>query len=232
MMNTPTLPREQSATSVSEKTEKSRPLSENRVLLHGVSWETFECLLADVGDRRKTLFNYIKGNLEIMSPLSLHEGSSRFFDKLLTIFVDELDIDMRCLGSLLMKSSELKIGGEPDSCYYIKNELAIRAQENVIVGQDPPPDLVLEVDITNPSDRRLPIYALLGVPEVWRYDGYSLEFLALQNGGYVAIENSLSFPTLPAAIIVEYVQKRLLLGESKTLKEFRGWVKAIARGLT
>ena len=232
MMNTPTLPREQAATSVSEKTEKSRPLSENRVLLHGVSWETFECLLADVGDRRKTLFNYIKGNLEIMSPLSLHEGSSRFFDKLLTIFVDELDIDMRCLGSLLMKSSELKIGGEPDSCYYIKNELAIRAQENVIVGQDPPPDLVLEVDITNPSDRRLQIYALLGVPEVWRYDGYSLEFLALQNGGYVAIENSLSFPNLPAAIIVEYVQKRLLLGESKTLKEFRGWVKAIARGLT
>jgi len=232
MMNTPTLPREQAATSVSEEIEKSRPLSENRVLLHGVSWETFECLLADVGDRRKTLFNYIKGNLEIMSPLSLHEGSSRFFDKLLTIFVDELDIDMRCLGSLLMKSSELKIGGEPDSCYYIKNELAIRAQENVIVGQDPPPDLVLEVDITNPSDRRLQIYALLGVPEVWRYDGYSLEFLALQNGGYVAIENSLSFPTLPAAIIVEYVQKRLLLGESKTLKEFRGWVKAIARGLT
>jgi Uma2 family endonuclease len=226
MMNTPTLPREQTPTSGSEEIEKSRPISENRVLLHGVSWETFECLLTDVGDRRKTLFNYIKGNLEIMSPLSLHEGSSRFFDKLLTIFVDELDIDMRCLGSLLMKSSELKIGGEPDSCYYIKNELAIRAQENVIVGQDPPPDLVLEVDITNPSDRRLPIYALLDVPEVWRYDGYSLKFLALQNGEYVAIENSLSFPTLPAAIIVEYVQKRLLLGESKTLKEFRGWVRA------
>ena len=223
MMNTPTLSREQTATAV---IEKSRSLSENRVLLYGVSWETFERLLADVGDRRKTLFHYINGTLEIMSPLSLHEGSSRFFDRLLTIFVDELDIDMRCLGSLLMKIPELKIGGEPDSCYYIKNELTIRAQENVIVGQDPPPDLVLEVDITNPSDRRLPIYALLGVPEVWIYDGYSLEFLALQNGGYVPIENSLSFPTLPAAIIVEYVQKRLLLCESKTLKEFRGWVKA------
>ena len=223
MMNTPTLSREQTATAV---IEKSRPLSENRVLLYGVSWETFERLLADVGDRRKTLFHYINGTLEIMSPLSLHEGSSRFFDRLLTIFVDELDIDMRCLGSLLMKIPELKIGGEPDSCYYIKNELTIRAQENVIVGQDPPPDLVLEVDITNPSDRRLPIYALLGVPEVWIYDRYSLEFLALQNGKYIPIENSLSFPTLPAAVIVEYVQKRLLLGESKTLKEFRGWVKA------
>ncbi len=95
-------------------------------------------------------------------------------------------------------------------------ELAIRSQKNVIFGQDPPPDLVLEVDITNPSDRRLPIYVLLGVPEVWRYDGYSLEFLALRNGEYVSIENSLSFLTLPIAIIGEYVQKRFILGESKT----------------
>jgi Uma2 family endonuclease len=120
----------------------------------------------------------------------------------------------------------LKVGGEPDSCYYIKNEMAIRAQENIIVGQDPPPDLVIEVDITNPSDRRLPIYARLGVPEVWRYDGYSLEFLSLENGEYTPIESSLSFPQLPAAIIVEYVQKRLTLGESKALREFRVWVRA------
>lgn len=207
-------------------TDQPRPLSENRILLHGVSWETFERLLADIGDRRKTLFHYINGTLEIMSPLSLHEGSNRFIEALLGVFVDELGIDMRRLGSLLMKIPELKIGGEPDSCYYVKNEVVIREKENVIVGQDPPPDLILEVDITSPSDRRLPIYALLGVPEVWRYDGYSLEFLALQNEKYIPIENSLSFPTLPAEIIVEYVQKRLILGESKTLKEFRAWVRA------
>ena len=206
--------------------DQDRPLAEHRVILHNVSWQTFESLLADLGDRRKTLFHYLNSTLEIMSPLSLHEGSSRFFDRLLTVYVDELEIDMRCLGSLLMKIPELKIGGEPDSCYYLENELRIRAQENVIVGQDPPPDLVLEVDITNPSDRRLPIYALLSVPEVWRYDGYSLEFLALQNGEYIAIEKSLSFPDLPAAIIVKYVQQRLILGESATLREFRKWVRA------
>jgi Uma2 family endonuclease len=82
------------------------------------------------------------------------------------------------------------------------------------------------VDITNPSDRRLPIYALLGVPEVWRYDGYWLEFLALKNGEYQLIDKSLSFPDLPAEIIIEYVQKRLTLGESGTLREFRKWVRA------
>ena len=206
--------------------EQIRPIAEDRVILHNVSWQTFENLLADIGDRRKTLFHYLNGTLEIMSPLSLHEGSNRFIDDLIRALADELEIDLRKLGSLLMKIPELKLGAEPDSCYYIQNEPTIRGKEVIIVGQDPPPDLVLEVDITNPSDRRLPIYALLGVPEVWRYDGYSLEFLALENGEYQLIDKSLSFPDLPAAIIVEYVQKRLILGESGTLREFRKWVRA------
>jgi Uma2 family endonuclease len=205
--------------------EQVRPLAENRVILNNISWDTFERLLADIGDRRKTLFHYINGTLEIMSPLSLHEGSNRFIDDLIRAFSDELEIDLRKLGSLLMKIPDLKLGAEPDSCYYIQNEPIIRGKEVIIVGQDPAPDLVLEVDITNPSDRRLPIYALLAVPEVWRYDGYSLEFLALENGVYQPIEKSLSFPDLPAAIIVEYVQKRLTLGESGTLREFRKWVR-------
>jgi Uma2 family endonuclease len=205
--------------------EQVRPLAENRVILNNISWDTFERLLADIGDRRKTLFHYINGTLEIMSPLSLHEGSNHFIEALLGIFTDELEIDMRRLGSLLMKISDLKLGAEPDSCYYIQNEPIIRGKEVIIIGQDPAPDLVLEVDITNPSDRRLPIYALLAVPEVWRYDGYSLEFLALENGAYQPIEKSLSFPDLPAVIVVEYVQKRLTLGESGTLREFRKWVR-------
>ncbi|HBC43476.1 MAG TPA: Uma2 family endonuclease [Pseudanabaena sp.] len=206
--------------------DQDRPLAEHRVILDNVSWQTFESLLADLGDRRNTLFHYLNGTLEIMSPLSLHEGSNRFIDDLIRAFSDELEIDLRKLGSLLMKIPDLKLGAEPDSCYYIQNEPIIRDKEVIIVGQDPPPDLVLEVDITNPSNRRLPIYALLNVPEVWRYDGYSLEFLALENGEYKRIEKSLAFPDLPAVIIVEYVQQRLILGESATLREFRKWVRA------
>jgi len=206
--------------------DQERPLAEYRVILHNVSWHTFESLLADLGDRRNTLFHYLNGKLEIMSPLSLHEGSNRFIDDLIRAFSDELEIDLRKLGSLLMKIPDLKLGAEPDSCYYIQNEPIIRNKEVIIVGEDPPPDLVLEVDITNPSDHRLPIYALLNVPEVWRYDGYSLEFLALEDGEYKPIEKSLAFPDLPAAIVVEYVQQRLTLGESATLREFRKWVRA------
>ena len=73
------------------------PLAEERVILHNVSWQTFESLLADLGDRRKTLFHYLNGTLEIMSPLSLHEGSNRFIDDLIRAFADELEIDLRKL---------------------------------------------------------------------------------------------------------------------------------------
>ncbi|CAN1211936.1 hypothetical protein TUMEXPCC7403_17150 [Tumidithrix helvetica PCC 7403] len=143
------------------QTYATEVVAEHRVLLHNVSWETFECLLAESGDSRSTRFYYLDGTLEIMYPLSLHEGSNRFIEKLLTIIADELDIDMRNLGSLLMKIKQQKLGGEPDSCYYIQNEPAIRGKEDIVVGEDPPPDLVLEVDITSPSDRRLPILRVL-----------------------------------------------------------------------
>ena len=159
-----------------------------------------------------------------MSPMALHERSNRFIDDLIRVLSDELEIDLCKCGSLLMRIPELKIGAEPDSCYYIQNEPAIRNQNVITMGQDPPPDLVLEVDITNPSDRRLPIYAQLQVPEIWIYNGYNLDFLGLEKGEYRKIEHSLSFPNSPAAVVVEFVQKRFELGDRQTLKEFRQWV--------
>ncbi|GBO55507.1 hypothetical protein APA_3658 [Pseudanabaena sp. lw0831] len=205
--------------------EQIRPVAEQRILLENVSWKTFEQLLDDLGDRRSTLFHYINGNLEIMSPMALHERSNRFIDDLIRVLSDELELELCKCGSLLMRIPDLKVGAEPDSCYYIANEPVIRSKKVITVGQDPPPDLVLEVDITNPSDRRLPIYALLNIPEIWRYDGYNLEFLALENGEYIKTECSLSFPNLLAAIIVEFMQKRFQLGDRQALKEFRQWVR-------
>ncbi len=205
--------------------ERIRLEAEQRIVLHNISWQTFEQILTESGDKRNNRFYYLNGTLEIMSPLALHERSNRFIDDLIRVLSDELDIELCKCGSLLMRIPDRKLGAEPDSCYYIKNEPLIREKTEIIMGQDPPPDLVLEVDITNPSDRRLPIYALLGIPEVWVYDGYGIKFLALENGEYLSIEKSLSFPILPTVIVVEFMQKRFSLGERKTLKEFRQWVR-------
>ncbi|OLP17143.1 hypothetical protein BST81_17485 [Leptolyngbya sp. 'hensonii'] len=199
--------------------------AEERVMLHNISWETFEQLLAEAGDCRNTRFHYLEGTLEIMAPLSRHEGSNRFIESLISAIVEELDIDMRKLGSLTLKRRDRRAGGEPDSCYYIQNEAIVRSIVEIDLRTAPPPDLVLEVDITSPSTRRLPIYANLGVPELWQYDGKTLQYYILQDQDYVPVDQSPTFPWLPPAIILEFLQKRLILGETKAIREFKAWVR-------
>ncbi|AFY60726.1 Uma2 family endonuclease [Synechococcus sp. PCC 6312] len=196
-------------------------------ILHHVSWETFEQLIAETGEDRKARFFYLDGELEIMPPLAFHEGSKCFLSALIRTFCDELGINIRELGSTLLKTGDIDTGCEPDSCYYIQHEPMIRSKVNVdLRAGDPPPDLVVEVDATSSSLPRLPIYASLGIPEVWRYDGKSLEYYHLEQETYVSRLVSLTFPQLPASVLVEFLQKRLVSGETRTLKQFRAWVQA------
>jgi Uma2 family endonuclease len=201
--------------------------AEERIVLNNISWETFERLLAEAGDHRNTRFYYFDGMLELMSPLSRHEGSNRFIESLITAIAEELEMNLRKLGSLTMKRPDRRAGGEPDSCYYIQNEPLVRGREEIDFTIDPPPDLVLEVDITNPSDRRLPIYASLGVPELWRFDGKTLKFHELNNGTYTLIDRSPTFPWLPSEIVLEYLQKRLQLGEIQAIRAFKAWLRQV-----
>jgi Uma2 family endonuclease len=202
-------------------------VAEERVMLNHISWETFERLLAEAGDHRSTRFHYIDGMLELMSPLARHEGSNRFIESLITAIAEELGINLRKLGSLTMKRPDRQAGGEPDSCYYIQNEPLVRNRVEIDLTIDPPPDLVLEVDITSPSDRRLPIYASLGVPELWRFDGKTLTYYQLTSGIYTLVDRSPTFPWLPSEIVVEYLQKRLQVGEMKAIQEFKAWLRQI-----
>ncbi len=217
VLESPTAPRESSNSAVAEE----------RVILNNISWETFERLLAEAGDHRSTRFHYFDGMLELMSPLARHEGSNRFIESLISAIAEELGMNLRKLGSLTMKRPDRQAGGEPDSCYYIQNEPLIRNREEIDLTIDPPPDLVLEVDITSPSDRRLPIYASLGVPELWRFDGKTLKFYQLNNGIYTSVDRSPTFPWLPAEIVLEYLQKRLQFGEIQAIQAFKAWLRQV-----
>lgn len=195
-------------------------------ILHHVSWETVEKLIEETGEDRKARFYYLDGDLEIMPPLAFHEGSNRFLDDLVRVLCDQLGLNMRKLGSTLLKTDEINRGCEPDSCYYIQNEPVIRGKVNIDLRDgDPPPDLVLEVDATSSSLPRLPIYASIGIPEVWRYDGKRLQYYQLQSDTYQIVETSPTFPNLPASVLVDFLQKRLKLGETIALKQFRAWIQ-------
>jgi Uma2 family endonuclease len=211
----------------SQTTESNLPpIGEEHITLHNISWETFEHLLEDAGSERNQRFYYLDGTLEIMAPLFIHEGSNRFIERLICAATEEVGMDCRVAGSVTLKLKPEKAGAEPDSSYYIQSESLIRHLSELDLQNDPPPDLVLEVDVTHPLQRRFPIYARLGIPELWQCDVKTMQYYVLQNGQYQPVDVSPTFPWLMPTVILEMLEKRLKIGETQTLKEFRAWVRA------
>lgn len=196
---------------------------ENLVLLQSVSWQTFNQLLGELGNKRGQRLAYDHGVLEVMSPLGIHENNNRFIESLIFVIADELNLNLKKFGSLTLRSERFRQGVEPDSCYYLQNEPLVRGKQNIDLTVDPPPDLVLEIDITSGSLDKLPIYANLGVGEVWRYDGRTLAVFTLDSlsSTYQVRDKSLIFPFLPLARVPQLIERSTAIGETATLREFR-----------
>ncbi|MBW4672135.1 MAG: Uma2 family endonuclease [Cyanomargarita calcarea GSE-NOS-MK-12-04C] len=199
--------------------------AEQRTVLENISWETFEALLKDTGEDRVSRFAYDDGVLEIMTPLFEHENSKCNFGNFIIALAEELGIEARSAGSTTLKRKITKKGIEPDTCYYIENESAIRGKETLDLETDPPPDLAIEIDITSSSVNKLEIYSALGVPELWRYNGQNLKFYQLLEGQYVESEFSVTFPIVSVSDMSRFIQQSKTMGEIALLKSFRVWVR-------
>ncbi|MGA2061383.1 MAG: Uma2 family endonuclease [Thermoguttaceae bacterium] len=201
------------------------PQAENRVVLSDISWATFEALLADA-DHRGSRFTYDQGILEIMSPSSEHEWLGRLIGRMLETLTEEIGIPVRSGGSTTLKDELKQRGLEPDECYYITNEPAVRGLDEIDLGVNPPPDLAIEIDITSSSMDQLGIYAALGVPEVWMCDGKHLKIYRLQDdGAYAKQDRSPTFPSLPPETILDFLARRKTTDETSWIKSFREWVR-------
>jgi Uma2 family endonuclease len=196
-----------------------------RVLLQGISWQEFETILEELGDRRAARVAYDHGVLEIMTPLPEHEHGKEIIGDLLKALLKELDIEFRTLGSTTFKNQQMAQGIEPDQCFYIRNEALIRGKKRLDLRFDPPPDLVLEIDIT--SRTHPSIYEALKVPELWRFDRGRLQINLLRVGKYEVVSESPNFPGLPLSeVIPSYLQQSETIGRNATMKAFRQWVRA------
>jgi Uma2 family endonuclease len=200
--------------------------AENRVVLKSVSWSTFKALLADVGDDRAWRIAYDRGVLEIRMPLEEHEEPKRLIESFVEAIVDELEIELRSLGSLTLEREDLTRAVEPDSCFYIQNESVVRGR-NINLPNDPPPDLAIESDYTNSSVNKDAIYAALGVPELWRYQRQSLQVYQLVEGKYQNCDRSLAFPFLPVAEIPGFIEQSRTIGQRSAVRLFRQRIREI-----
>lgn len=198
--------------------------SPDRILLQNISWQTYQSLLKDFEQQPAMRLTYNQGTLEIKVPLDPHESYKKLLGRLVEALTEELGIEVRSLGSRTCDRQDLAQGLEPDQCYYIQNEQAVWDKEQINLEIDPPPDLAIEVDISSSSINRLNIYADLGVPEVWRYDGQSLMIYRLENQQYQSCSHSAAFPLLAATDVERFLELKKTTKENALIRLFRGWV--------
>jgi len=204
----------------------SQPEMGNRLILHGVSWATYESLLADFQDSHAAHFAYDRGTLEIIvAPSAKHEESNRTLSLFVDLITGEWDIEVRRLGSTTFTREDLSKGFEPDSCFYIQNVERIRDKEEIEVAVDPPPDLVIEIDITSPSLNKFPIYAAVGVPEVWRYQGGRVQIFQRTGEQYIAVEQSTVLPPLTSLILTQFLEENRTSRSPDWLRRVQEWAR-------
>lgn len=176
------------------------------VILHNVGWQTYQTLLADMGEHRSARLAFDRGTLEIKMPSKLHELINRLLERIVTTLTEELGMNILSLGSTTFSYEALEQGFEPDSCFYIQNADRVHPEDDT-PPQDFPPDLVVEVDITSSSRSRLNIYKAIGVPEIWRYNRQGLAILQLRQDEYMDCEYSSIFPMVSAEILGEIIEQ-------------------------
>jgi Uma2 family endonuclease len=199
------------------------------LILTDVPWEEYEQLLSDLGDCYAARITFNQGTLEIMSPTLKHENFAQIINALAVILAEESDLVLESLGSTTYKQEWLAKGVEPDACFYTANAAGIIGNERIDLKVDPPPDIVAEIDISHDSTRKLAIYAGMGVPEVWRYDGKRAYIYQLVGQDYVAVESSLVLPVFTTEVLARFLEQSKTEGQTAVRRSFRDWLRASKR---
>jgi Uma2 family endonuclease len=189
------------------------------VSIHNLSWQDFELLLLELGEKRNTRVAYYQGTLEIMSPLAIHERPHRVIAYILTTILEVQGRDWEDFGSTTLKRPQVA-GIEPDTCFYIQNADRVRGCTNLNLDEYPPPDLAIEADVT--SVTVVSAYQSMRVPEIWVYRHQQLKIYVLENGSYREVLVSPTFPDLPlTGWIPQLVPQAIDQGTSRMLRELR-----------
>lgn len=200
-----------------------KPVSQMRlapgsaVTIPNVSWEEFESILQEMGEKRAARVAYSKGMLEIMVPLPEHEVPRDLISDIVKTLLKAKGIRYQPFGSTTFKQ-ENTAGVEPDACFYIQNYQRMIGRRR-LEPDDPPPDLAIETDVT--SKTTLDAYEAIAVPELWIYDSGKLTLYLLKDGKYIKSDTSPTFPTIPLTqLIPATVERAWRVGSVQALEEF------------
>lgn len=181
-----------------------RSSGENRVIFRNLNWQAYQQIVKAIGENRSARFTYDRGTLEITMPLEEHEFYRELIGRFIYFLVAELGFKIKTMGSTTLDREDLDRGAEPDNAYYIQNQPRV-AGKTVNLQADPPPDLVVEVDITHTDIDKPALYASMGVPEFWRFNGRVWRIYQLQGAEYQEVEISPTFGQVPKTKLYEFL---------------------------
>ncbi len=215
-------------------TDTRRPRADRPcTVLRGVKWTTYLELRLDPRNDRVRM-SYLDGMLILMSPEYIHDSYAWLFAKVVDEVCEALDIPARATVSTTLRRKgpgpRKGSGKEPDFGFYFReNEPRMRNKATLDLEVDPPPDLAIEVDNKADSARALPLYARIGVPEVWRFKVRSrrLWFGRLVGEAYEEIDRSLNLPKLTPTLVLHALGQFEGMGQTAWKRWLRDW----ARGL-
>ncbi len=197
------------------------------VTFHNVPWDEYEELLEQVGEASGLRISYNDGTLKVTSLSSEHEKYVLFINRLISQISFRLRRNILFFGSATMRKRKHTKGNEPDAYFYVQTADVIGNRIHLDFAVDPPPDVVVEVDVHHRSAENDPIYAALGVSEIWRYDERTLTILHLQHDEYMQAQVSLALPMLTAQILTEYLTQMRQEGEFKAILAFDEWLQTL-----
>jgi Uma2 family endonuclease len=164
--------------------------------------------------------------MEIMTLTNRHEQNKTLLGRLVETYALVRDLEVTGVGSVTLKKPKRK-GLEADESYYVQTPAPGVGVMRLDLKQYPPPDLGIEIDVTRSSIARQPIYASIGVPEVWRFDGDRVIFLQRKRDGkYRVVEHSQAFPELTSDDLNRFIAMANHMSQSAVVRAFRDWLRA------
>jgi Uma2 family endonuclease len=200
------------------------------IILDNISWETYQRLLADRGERAKPRYAYDRGRLEIMVSSFEHENLKHDIATLVEVIAEELQLDLVGAASTTFDREGLTQGFEPDACFYLQNAARVRGRKRIDLAIDPPPELVIEIDVTSPSLDKFPIFAGLGIEEVWRYHKQVLTVFRLQGAIYEKLQASEVLPGIAADTLTRLIANSQQMKRTEWLREVRESTRPLRNG--
>ncbi len=197
---------------------------EKRVSLPNLTWAKYQQILAALPQSRAAHLTYDRGTLEISVPSEEHEHASELIGLLIRILAVEMGLKLKSIRSTTLDREDLDRAAEPDNAYYIQNQPQV-AGRTVDLTIDPLPDLVVEVDLAHTDIDKNRLYASLGIPEFWRFDGPVWRIYQRQGETYQECDRSPTFPVVDKADFYQFLAQAQQ-DEVEAEIQFRTWVKA------